>query len=182
MVDRVTCFLALGCASIGRAKFVDMQRDFHKIRVEHKKAVRAATKYKVDLFNCKNELKKATEMMRHREDSLLAAKKKKKYAQVERDRARADLEKAKGALSENEKALANTVREWNMLKAHVAGIGALVAHAWEEAIQEYKANFKDTDDYLDLTRDTVIEYKENLKRVDSSFDGDYYDRLILDEP
>lgn len=31
-------------------------------------------------------------------------------------------------------------------------------------------------------RDAVTEYKESLKRVDPSFNGDYYNRLILDEP
>ena len=31
-------------------------------------------------------------------------------------------------------------------------------------------------------RDVVAEYKESLKQLDSSFDGDYYDRLILSEP
>ena len=78
--------------------------------------------------------------------------------------------------------MANAVREKNTLKVHVAGIGALVAQACEEAVQEYKANFKDTDDYLDLMRGTITEYKESLKQVDSTFDADYYDRLILGEP
>ena len=62
----------------------------------------------------------------------------------------------------------------------MAGIGVLVAMA--NAVQEYKANFKDTGDYIDLMRDAITEYKESLKRVDPSFDADYYDRLILGEP
>ena len=57
-----------------------------------------------------------------------------------------------------------------------------MAQAQEEVIQEYKANFKDTDHYLGLMRDAVVEDKESLKQVDSSFDDDYYDRLILSEP
>ena len=64
----------------------------------------------------------------------------------------------------------------------MAGIGALVAQACEEVVQEYKTNFKDKDDYLDLMRDATSEYKESLKRVDQSFDVDHYDRLILGEP
>ena len=44
------------------------------------------------------------------------------------------------------------------------------------------ANFKDTDDYLELMRDAVTEYKEVVKQVDPNFDGDYYNRVILGEP
>ena len=54
--------------------------------------------------------------------------------------------------------------------------------AHEEAVQEYKANFKDTNDYLELMRDAVAEYKEDVKKVDPNFDVDYYDMLILGEP
>ena len=64
----------------------------------------------------------------------------------------------------------------------MAKIGAQLAKAPEEAVQEYKANFKDTDAYLVLMRDVVAEYKEAMKRVDPNFDGDYYNRLILGEP
>ena len=78
--------------------------------------------------------------------------------------------------------LAATNWERNTLKVHMVRIGAIVAQAREEAVQEYKANFKDTDDYLDLMRDATMEYKESLKWVDPSFDADYYDRLILGEP
>ena len=31
-------------------------------------------------------------------------------------------------------------------------------------------------------RDAFTEYKEAVNQVDPNFDGDYYDRLILDEP
>ena len=66
----------------------------------------------------------------------------------------------------------------------MAEIRALVAQAREEAVQEYKANFKDTDDYIDLMRDATEEYKASLQRVNPKFDVVYYDRLILeaDEP
>ena len=64
----------------------------------------------------------------------------------------------------------------------MAGIGAQVAKAREEAVQQYKANFKDTDDYLELMRDVVAEYKMVVKRVDPNFNGDYIDNLILGEP
>ena len=62
----------------------------------------------------------------------------------------------------------------------MAGIGALVAQAHEEVVQGYKANFNDTDNYLDLIRDTTEEYKESLKKVNPDFDADYYDKLILE--
>ena len=46
------------------------------------------------------------------------------------------------------------------------------------------ANFKETDDYLDLMRDATEEYKAQLKKVNPDFDAEYYDKLILeaDEP
>ena len=44
------------------------------------------------------------------------------------------MENAKGALRENEKALANVVLERNILKVHVDGIKALVAQGREEVI------------------------------------------------
>ena len=36
-------------------------------------------------------------------------------------------------------------------------------------------------DYLFLIRDTVNEYKASIKKVDLTFNGDYYDRLISGE-
>ena len=87
-------------------------------------------------------------------------------------------------MREHEWALVAAIRERNTFKVHVARIGALVAHAHEEAIQEYKANFNDTNNYLDLIRDATEEYKESLNKVNPDFDADYYDKLILeaDEP
>ena len=165
-----------------RAKFADIQRDFHRMCVEQEEAARAAAKSREDLFNCKNELKEAIEMVRSHDESLFALEKEKEYAQIEKNRAKADLEKAKMALNEHEKVLASAFWERDLLKVQVAGTWAQVAKAHEEAIWEYKENFKDTDDYLDLMRDDITKYKEALKRVDSNFDGDYYDKLILSEP
>ena len=79
---------------MGRSKFVDMQHEFHKMCVEHEEAVRAVTKYREDLFNCKNELKEATEMVKHRDNSIIVAEKEREHAQAERDKAHAELEKA----------------------------------------------------------------------------------------
>ena len=70
-------------------------------------------------------------------------------------------------------------REQDALKAEVAG---KVAKAREEAVQEYKDNFKDTNDYLFLMKDALDEYKMAIKKVDPNFDGDYYDNLIFCEP
>ena len=64
----------------------------------------------------------------------------------------------------------------------MAGIRVLVVQAHEEAIKEYKANFKDTDDYLNLMKDAMVEYKESSKWVDPNFDTDHHDRLILGDP
>ena len=61
-------------------------------------------------------------------------------------------------------------------------MAAKVAKARVEPVQEHKNSFKDTVDYLYLMRDAVNKYKESIKKVDPSFDGDYYDRLISGEP
>ena len=90
--------------------------------------------------------------------------------------------KASAALTKHEKVLDGTVRERNSLRIQVLGIGAQIAKAREEAVHECKANFKDTDNYLELIRDAVTEYKQAVRRVDPSFDGAYYDSLILREP
>ena len=61
-------------------------------------------------------------------------------------------------------------------------MAAKVAKAKVDVVQEYKNSFKDTVDYLFLMRDAVNEYKASIKKVDPTFDGDYYDRLISREP
>ena len=61
------------------------------------------------------------------------------------------------------------------------GFEASLAKACEEAVQEYRANFKETSDYLDLLNDATEEYKASLKRVNPSFDTEYYDNLILEQ-
>ena len=111
---------------MGQLKFADMQQEFHRMRVEYEETVWAMAKYREDLFNCKNELKEANEMVRQINDSILVVEKEWEHAQAEKDKARAELEKAQGALSENKKALANVVWERNTLKVHMARIGALM--------------------------------------------------------
>ena len=64
----------------------------------------------------------------------------------------------------------------------MTGIRALMVQGHKESVQEFKANFKDMDNYLDLMRAATIEYKESLKQVDPSFDADHYDKLIIGEP
>ena len=71
-----------------------------------------------------------------------------------------------------------------MVKVQVEGFGALLAKALEEAGQEYRAYFKETNDYLDLMQDATEEYKAQLKKVNPDFDAKHYDKLIfeLEEP
>ena len=61
-------------------------------------------------------------------------------------------------------------------------MAAKVAKAKVDVVQEYKNSFKDTVDYLFLMRDVVNKYKASIKKVDPTFDRDYYDGLILGEP
>ena len=49
---------------MGRAKFVDMERDFHRMHMEQEEAARVAAKYREELFNCKIELREVTEAAR----------------------------------------------------------------------------------------------------------------------
>ena len=60
------------------------------------------------------------------------------------------------------------------------GFGASLAKAREEAVQEYRGNFKEMNDYLDLMQDAIEEYKAQLKKVNPDFDTEHYDRLILE--
>ena len=48
--------------------------------MEQEKAAQAVAKYREELFNCKNELKEATELARSRCESFIALEKKKEYA------------------------------------------------------------------------------------------------------
>ena len=159
--------------------FADLQRDYYRLKEEHAKAIRAVANYREDLHTCKNELKGASEVVSSCKHSLLALEKEKEYADRERDRARADLERANIALQEQDKALNAAAPERDMLKGELAGMGDKVARAREEAVQEYKDNFKHTDDYLDPMRDAVEEYKMGVKKVNPNFDVGYYDNLIL---
>ena len=42
------------------------------------------------------------------------------------------------------------------------------------------ANFKETNDYLDLINDATEEFKALLRRVNPDFDAEHYDKLILE--
>ena len=44
---------------MGRLRFADMQQEFQGLHEEREEAVRAATKYKKDLYNCQDELNEA---------------------------------------------------------------------------------------------------------------------------
>ena len=70
--------------------------------------------------------------------------------------------------------------ELDQLNALVEGFRASLTRALEGAIQEYRANFKETRYYLDILNDSTEEYKASLKRVDPYFDTEYYDNLILE--
>ena len=59
-----------------------------------------------------------------------------------------------------------------MLKDELAKMGERVTRAREEAVPEYKDQFKDSFDYLDLMRDTVAKHKMAMKKVDPTFDPD----------
>ena len=141
--------------------------------------MREAARYREELHHKKEELKEATEVLVDCRQSMLSLEKEKEYAILERDRAKVDLKQAKAAIQENDRALLVATQEQDALKAEVA---AKVARAHADAVQKYKNSFKDTVDYLYLMRDAVNEYKESIKKVDPTFDGDYYDRLISGEP
>ena len=81
-------------------------------------------------------------------------------------------------IQEKDRVLQVAAWEQDVLKAEMA---AKVSKAKADAVHEYKDDFKDTIDYLFLIRDVVNEYKASIKRVDSTFDGDYYDHLISGE-
>ena len=64
------------------------------MRVEHEESVRATTKYRDDLFNCKDKLIEATKIVRHCDNSILVVEKEREHAQAEKDKALAEQEKA----------------------------------------------------------------------------------------
>ena len=109
MTNWVACFQVLGGLFVGRMKFADMQQEFHKMCKEHEETDCAAAKYKEDLFNFRDELKEANEMVRCRNDSIIIVEKEREHARSERDKAKAELEKAQRVLRENKKVLANVV-------------------------------------------------------------------------
>ena len=101
------------------------------------------------------------------------------HAQAERDRACDDLVKAQEATRGLYPTCLEVFRKQDLLKAQVEGFGASLAKAHEEAIQEYRANFKEMNDYLDLMHNATEEYKGQLKKINPDFDTEHYDRLIL---
>ena len=75
------------------------------MKEEYEEVVWEATKYRDEPHISRNELKGATEVVTSFRQSLLALEKEKKYAYLEREGAKADLEKAHTALQDQERAL-----------------------------------------------------------------------------
>ena len=88
----------LGYMSLSSAMLADMQRDYHRMKEEYEEVVRVAAKYREELHVSRNELKGATEVVTSCRQSILALEKEKEYADLNRDQAKADLEKAKATL------------------------------------------------------------------------------------
>ena len=153
-----------------------MQQEYNMLKEERDEVMRAADRYQEDLHQRKEDLKGASELLASCQQSLLVAEKEREYAGGELKQARAHLEEAKAIIQEKDRALQVAVREHDSLKAEMA---TKVAKAEVNAVQAYKDGFKDTMDYLFLMRDAVNEYKASIKKVDPTFDGDYYDRLIF---
>ena len=55
--DRLLYSQVLGYASLSRAMFADMQRDYHKTNEEYKEVVQAAAKYREELHVSREEPK-----------------------------------------------------------------------------------------------------------------------------
>ena len=75
-----------------------VEHEFHRMGVEHEEVVWATTKYGEDLFNCKNELKEAKEMVRRCNNSIFVVENKREHAWAKRDKVGAELEKAQGGI------------------------------------------------------------------------------------
>ena len=105
MSDRLSKFQVLGYASLSRAMFADMQRDYHKTKEEYEKVVMAVARYRDKLHHSKEELKEAFEVVTSCRQSILALEKEKEYASLERDRVKADLKEAKATLQDKDRAL-----------------------------------------------------------------------------
>ena len=107
----------------------------------------------------RDDLAKAYEAARKLDLARSVAVQTQKYAKGERDRLKAKL---------------------NQHKAQTKGFGPSLAKVRKEAVQEYSANFKETNDCLDLLNDATKEYKASLNRVNLGFDAEYYEKLILE--
>ena len=101
--------------------FADMQRDYHRTKEEYDEVVRGVASYWEELHHSKEELKGATEVVTNCRESILALEKEKEYADLERDRVKANLEKAKATLQERDRALQVAAWVHDALKAEVAG-------------------------------------------------------------
>ena len=159
--------------------FSGMQRDYNRLRGERDEMLRAADRYREELYGVREELKGVNKALPDCRHSILSLEKENEHTGLERDQARADLEQAKALLQENYKSLHDFTREWEAIKAEME---AQVAKARSDNMQEYKDGFKDTMDYLFLMRDAVNGYKASIKGVDPTFDSNYYNRLISGEP
>ena len=102
--NRLPIFQILGYSSLSHSVFTGMQQKYNRLKEEREKAVRAATRYRDEVHQKKEELKGATKVLADYRQSLLAAEKEKDYAGRERDRARADLEQAKTFFQEKDRA------------------------------------------------------------------------------
>ena len=111
-------------------------------------------------------------MVKRREGSILEVEKEREHARSEKDKVWAELAKAQDALWEHEQALAATVRERNSLKVHVVSIRVL----WPRPMRKLSKNTRRTS--------RQMSPKASLMKVNSGFDVEYYDKLILepDEP
>ena len=98
--------------------FADMQRDYHRLKEEYEEAVRTAARYREDLHTYKNEFKGTDEVVASCRHSILSLEKEKEYVDFERDRAKADLEKAKAALLEQDRAFNAAARERDILRVN----------------------------------------------------------------
>ena len=72
--------------------FADMQRDYHRMKMEYEVLVRAAAKYREDLNTSRNEVKEVVEVVTGCKESLLVLEKEKEYDDLERDWAKAALQ------------------------------------------------------------------------------------------
>ena len=91
-------FQVLGYASLSRAMFSGMQKEYNMLKDERDEMKRAADRYREELHHRKKELKGASELLASCQKSLLIAEKEKEYAGWEADQIRADLKQARALI------------------------------------------------------------------------------------